>query len=387
MNYNAMFKLSYGLFVVTAREGAKDNGCIGNAMMQVTDTPLRFALTLNKADYTHDMILRTGVFNISVLSQKATFDTVRHFGFQSGRDVDKFADYKDAARTENGVYYITAGTNARISGKVFNTVDLGTHTMFFADVTDAEILSDVPSATYDYYRTNIKPAPAPQKTTKTVWRCRICGYVYEGEELPADFVCPVCKHGAADFEKVEAAAERELKGTKTEANLMAAFSGESQARNKYTYYASVARKNGYEQIAAIFEETAFNEKEHAKMWFKELHGGEVPASTAENLKDAAAGENYEWTDMYASFAREAAAEGFDRIAKLFELVGGIEKTHEARYLKLLANVEGGLVFSREGDTVWQCSNCGHIVIGKKAPDVCPVCGHPQAYFQMRAENY
>lgn len=177
-----------------------------------------------------------------------------------------------------------------------------------------------------------------------------------------------------------------LKGTKTEANLQAAFAGESQARNKYTYYASKAKKDGFVQIANIFEETAANEKEHAKIWFKLLHDGAIP-STIENLKDAADGENYEWTDMYAKFAADARAEGFDKIATLFEEVGKIEREHEERYRKLLANIEGGLVFSKDNDTIWQCSNCGHIVVGKKAPEVCPVCDHPQSYFQVKAENY
>ena len=177
----------------------------------------------------------------------------------------------------------------------------------------------------------------------------------------------------------------ELKGSKTEANLMTAFAGESQARNKYTYYASKAKKDGYVQIAAIFEETANNEKEHAKMWFKLLHGG--IGDTVDNLKDAAAGENYEWTDMYAGFAKTAREEGFDHIADLFEGVAKIEKEHEERYLKLVKNLEEGLVFYRDGDVIWQCANCGHIVIGKKAPEVCPVCAHPQAYFQIKAENY
>ena len=177
-----------------------------------------------------------------------------------------------------------------------------------------------------------------------------------------------------------------IKGTKTEQNLMEAFAGESQARNKYTYYASKARKDGYEQIAALFEETAANEKEHAKIWFKLLHDGAVP-STIENLKDAAAGENYEWTDMYDRMAKEAREEGFEEIARLFEGVGAIEKEHEARYRKLLSNIEGGLVFSRDGDCIWQCANCGHIVIGKEAPKVCPVCAHPQSFFQIKAENY
>ncbi len=178
----------------------------------------------------------------------------------------------------------------------------------------------------------------------------------------------------------------ELKGSKTEKNLQEAFAGESMARNKYTYYASKARKEGFVQIANIFEETANNEKEHAKIWFKLLHGDDVP-ETAVNLLDAATGENYEWTDMYARFAEEARAEGFTKIAALFDMVGKIEKEHEDRYRKLLANVEGELVFSRDGDMVWECSNCGHIVIGKKAPAMCPVCKHPQAYFQIRANNY
>ncbi|SFR83497.1 rubrerythrin [Anaeromicropila populeti] len=178
----------------------------------------------------------------------------------------------------------------------------------------------------------------------------------------------------------------ELKGTKTEANLMAAFAGESQARNKYTYYASKAKKDGYVQIAALFEETAANEKEHAKIWFKLLHGGSIPDTIA-NLKDAADGENYEWTDMYASFAKVAREEGFEDIAALFEGVAKIEKEHEERYRKLLASVEGGYVFSKDNDVMWQCSNCGHIEFGKQAPDVCPVCAHPKAYFQIKAENY
>ncbi|MBQ7413686.1 MAG: rubrerythrin family protein [Alphaproteobacteria bacterium] len=178
----------------------------------------------------------------------------------------------------------------------------------------------------------------------------------------------------------------ELKGSKTEQNLMTAFAGESQARNKYTYYASKAKKEGYVQISKIFEETAANEKEHAEIWFKLLHDGAVP-NTMTNLADAANGENYEWTDMYAGFAKTAREEGFDKIATLFELVGQIEKEHEERYRKLLKNIQDGIVFSRDGDTIWQCSNCGHIVIGKKAPEVCPVCAHEKAYFQIKAENY
>jgi rubrerythrin len=178
----------------------------------------------------------------------------------------------------------------------------------------------------------------------------------------------------------------ELKGSKTEKNLREAFAGESQARNKYTFFASKAKKDGYEQIAAIFEETANNEKEHAKMWFKELHGGEVP-STVENLEAAADGENYEWTDMYEEFAKVAEEEGFKAIAAKFRAVGAIEKHHEERYRKLLENVKEGLVFSKDGEKVWICRNCGHICVGKEAPKVCPVCAHPQSYFEVKADNY
>ena len=179
---------------------------------------------------------------------------------------------------------------------------------------------------------------------------------------------------------------KDLKGTKTEKNLREAFAGESQARNKYTYFASKAKKDGYVQIAALFEETAANEKEHAKLWYKYLNGGQV-SDTQANLADAANGENYEWTDMYARMAKEAREEGFDEIAAKFEMVGAIEKHHEERYRKLLNNIEDDIVFSRDGDVIWQCSNCGHLVIGKKAPELCPVCVHPKSYFQIKAENY
>ena len=178
----------------------------------------------------------------------------------------------------------------------------------------------------------------------------------------------------------------ELKGSKTEQNLMTAFAGESQARNKYTYYASKARKDGYEQIAAIFEETANNEKEHAKLWFKQLHGGEIP-DTMQNLEDAAAGENYEWTEMYKEFAEVARQEGFDRIAYLFESVGKIEAEHEKRYLTLLKNVKDDKVFHKDGDNIWICRNCGHVYVGKDALDVCPVCNHKQSFMEVKADNY
>ena len=178
----------------------------------------------------------------------------------------------------------------------------------------------------------------------------------------------------------------ELKGSRTEQNLMKAFAGESEARNKYTYYASKAKKDGYEQIAAIFEETANNEKEHAKLWFKELHGGIIP-DTKENLLDAANGENYEWTDMYDEFAKVAREEGFERLANLFEGVAKIEKEHEERYRKLLKNIDDKVVFSKDEECIWVCRNCGHVVVGKYAPEVCPVCKHPQSFFEMKSNNY
>ena len=203
MDPKAFYKMTYGLFVLTAREGEKDNGCIINTAAQVTSTPNRISIAVNKDNYTHDMVLRSGKFNISILSERASFDLFRHFGFQSGRTVDKFADFTACARSENGLYYVTEGTNAYISGAVEQTVDLGTHTLFIASVTDMEVLTPEPSATYAYYQSAIKPKPQPQAPQgKTVWRCTVCGYVYEGEELPADYICPLCKHPASDFEKI-----------------------------------------------------------------------------------------------------------------------------------------------------------------------------------------
>lgn len=202
MDQKAMYKFSYGLFVLTAQENGFDNGCIINTAIQVTSTPNRISVTVNKQNKTHDMIRATGVFNISMLAEDTDFKTFQHFGFQSGKNVDKFEDYGPKERSENGLYYITKGTNAYVSGKVVQEIDLGSHTQFIADVTAAEVLSGVPSVTYTYYQEHIKPKPEAPKTGKTVWVCKVCGYVYEGEELPADFICPLCKHGAEDFEKV-----------------------------------------------------------------------------------------------------------------------------------------------------------------------------------------
>lgn len=200
MDKKAMYKLTYGLFVLTAGKDGKDSGCIINTAQQVTSEPNRISIAVNKANYTHDLVKESGRFNISTISEAASFDLFKHFGFQSGRDVDKFAGYTECKRSANGLYYVTAGTNSYISAAVEQEVDLGSHTLFIASVEDMEVLSDTPSATYEYYQSSIKPKPA--QTGKTVWRCTVCGYVYEGEELPADFICPLCKHPASDFEKV-----------------------------------------------------------------------------------------------------------------------------------------------------------------------------------------
>ncbi len=394
---NPLFNIQYGLFVVTTRDGSRDNGCISNTVTQVTAQPERISVALNKSNLTTELIRRSRLLTVSIISQAADFGLFKHFGFQSGHTVEKFgtdgaATFSDCRRVANGTLAITRGTNAYISATVEQSIDLGTHTLFVCRVTETATLSDTPSATYSYYQAHIKPQPQPAADNadgKTVWRCTVCGYEYVGDELPADFTCPICKHPAADFEQVKAAAgtaatPNKYAGTRTEKNLQAAFAGESMARNKYTYYASVAKKNGYEQIAALFLKTADNEKEHAKLWFDHLGGN---GSTAENLLHAAEGENYEWTDMYDTFAREADEEGFHDLAAQFRSVAAIEKHHEERYRALLHNVEAMEVFSKSGVSVWECRNCGHIVVGTSAPAVCPVCFHPQAYFEVNAENY
>ena len=392
MDKKAMYKLSYGLFVLTAKDEEKDNGCIINTAIQASSMPNQLSICVNKANLTHDMIVKTGKFTVSVISQDASFDLFKHFGFQSGKDVDKFKNFEKCKRGENSLYYITEGTNAYISVNVSKTEDLGSHTMFIGEITDMEVLSETPSVTYDYYLKNIKPQPENVGTTtdgKTIWRCTICGYEYVGEELPEDFVCPLCKHPASDFEKIiikeeKTMATNKYSGTQTEKNLQEAFAGESQARNKYTYFASVAKKEGYEQMSALFLKTADNEKEHAKLWFKELAG---LGDTKSNLADAADGENYEWTDMYDGFAKTAEEEGFPELAAKFRAVGEIEKHHEERYRALLKNIETAQVFEKSEVKVWECRNCGHIVVGTKAPEVCPVCNHPQSFFEIHQENY
>lgn len=233
--------------------------------------------------------------------------------------------------------------------------------------------------THEFIKT-YKLRNSKKNIMKKKFICTVCGYTYEEEEVPAQ--CPICH---AKAEKFKAFNPKALKGTKTEENLKIAFAGESQAHTKYLYFASKAKKEGYQQLGAIFEETARNEKEHAKLWYKFLHGGEMPTTT-KNLEEAASGENYEWTDMYTAMAKVAKEEGFPELAAKFCAVGNVERHHEERYRKMLKNIEDKKVFSRDGSCVWQCRNCGHIVVGKCAPDVCPVCEHPQSYFQIEPDN-
>jgi rubrerythrin len=386
MDNKALFNIGYGLYVLTARDGDTDNGCIINTVMQVTSDPVLIAIGVNKQNLTHDMIMKTKEFGISILTKNTPFKVLKHFGYQSGRMVNKFDDFQIKARRERGITYLSEYVNSYLSCKVVETIDFGSHTIFKAEVTDAKAISDDETLTYTYYQKYIKPKPQP--TNKKGWRCNICGYEYEGENLPEDYICPICKHGAIDFSKIQNEGKVEvrmdIKGTKTEKNLMAAFAGESQARNKYTYFASVAKKEGYQQIASIFEETANNEKEHAKLWFKAL--GEL-GDTAANLLHAAEGENYEWTDMYEGFAKDAEEEGFTALAAQFRMVAKIEKAHEERYRALLKNIEMQKVFEKAEETMWECRNCGHLVMGKKAPELCPVCAHPKSFFEVRKENY
>jgi len=485
MDNEALFKIGYGLYVLTSSLNGRDNGCIVNTFIQLASSPLRVGVSVSKENLTCSMIAASGIFNVSVLDEGAKFDVFRHFGLQSGKAVDKFENL-ELPRTPNGLYYLTENVNSVFSCRVISSEDLGSHILFIAEAEDMKLLDSArESVTYSYYQRNIKPAPPA--VAKAGWQCKVCGYVYEGEVLPADYVCPLCKHGAADFVQVSAAAasataeeevapssstrrwqcsickyiyegselpadyicpkckkgaekfvelvpeppaakvvwkcnvcgyeyegdvlpedfqcplckrsaaeftlikqqieekkSMELKGSKTEANLMYAFAGESQARNKYTYYASKAKKDGYEQIAALFESTANNEKEHAKLWFKAFHG---IGNTYENLLDAAAGEHEEWTEMYKNFAEIAKEEGFDDLAAQFAAVALIEKRHEERYRKLAANIDKGEVWEKVGENRWECRNCGHIHVGESAPELCPVCKHPRAYFEVEAKNY
>lgn len=400
MEQQFLGKISYGLFLLTTKKDGKDYGCIVNTVMQVTEEPCRILLSVNRKHLTHEMLEASGQMAVSVLSQDASKELIAQFGYQSGRDADKFDGTFAFAGAQNGCLYLTSMANAFFAGSVVDRMHLETHTVFVCQLNEGKELSEEPSLTYEEYRRRIRTEAAQAQQSdapeKSGFRCTVCGYIYEGESLPDGYICPVCKHGSSVFEPIvqkitdttpvrqAPGGERTLAGTKTEANLVAAFAGESEARNKYTYFAEVAKNEGYEQIAAIFEETAANEKEHAKLWFTALG---LLGGTTSNLQAGIQGENYEWTDMYKRFAEEAEQEGFTELAARFRLVGEVERAHEERYKKLLDNVEMRKVFAKAEQTMWICRNCGHLVVGREAPEVCAVCGKPQAYFEQKAMNY
>lgn len=293
-------------------------------------------------------------------------------------------------------YDADAARKARIEGLYERDAEMELHLshenkeiqQLYQEFYDAPLSELAESMLHTTYQDRSADLTKGARKKMTKWKCSICGYIYEGEELPADFVCPICKQGADKFVKIEDTPAGKEKnpyaGTKTEKNLLEAFAGESMARNKYTYFAKVAQEAGFEQIAALFLQTAENEKEHAQLWFKAL--GEL-GDTAENLLHAAEGENHEWTDMYVRMAREADAEGFHELAEQFRGVAAIEKRHEERYRALLHNVEAQQVFAKSEVRIWECRKCGHIVVGTKAPEVCPICKNPQAYFEIHTINY
>lgn len=406
MDNKALYNLSYGVFLLGAKKDDKLNACITNTCIQIASEPTRIAISVLNKNFTCDLIKQTGKFSLSVLDKTCDFGLIKRFGYQSGRDTDKFDGFE--YKTDgNGCPYILKSACSVFRCKVVTKADFGTHTLFVAVIEDAEVVSPNSPLTYADYQNNLKPKTKVESARKIIgWRCKICGFEYMEPELPDNYICPLCGHPKDDFEPIyesESAAENakivaenttktpseehkmnKYAGTKTEKNLQTAFAGESQARNKYTYFASVAKKEGFEQISAIFQKTADNEKEHAKMWFKELGG---IGDTKANLAAAADGENYEWTDMYAEFAKVAEEEGFTELAAKFTAVGAIEKHHEERYRALLKNVEMNEVFEKSSVKVWECRNCGHIVVGTKAPEICPVCAHPQSFFEISEANY
>lgn len=397
MDRKVFDKLNYGLYLVGVAADGRDCGCIVSSFAQVTGgNPRKVTVTMNKDNETCKAALTAGAFSVTMLGKDCPKELVNLFGYKSSRAVNKFEGY-DVQHTAEGSPYVKDGMTALVSCKTVQTVEIGNFVLFICDAVDGEVFDGGRVMTMDEFLGKGDAAATPPTATvyRTIgedegWVCPICGFVYEGDPIPEGYICPICRCPGSKFTKKKAAApaapagEPVLKGSKTEKNLQEAFAGESQARNKFTYFASVAKKEGYEQIADIFQHTADNEKEHAKLWFKAL--GEL-GGTAENLTHAADGENYEWTDMYDRMAKEAEEEGFHKLAAQFAGVAKIERTHEERYRALLKNVEMQQVFEKAGETMWECRNCGHIVVGKKAPDVCPVCAHPQSYFEVRKENY
>lgn len=369
MDKKAMYKLSYGLFILTAREGEKDNGCVINTAIQAASTPNQISVCVNKVNFTHDMIMRTGAFTVSVISQKASFDLFKHFGFQSGKDVNKFADFKDCKRGENGIFYITQGTNAFISIKVEKTEDLGSHTMFVGEITDMEVLSDDPSATYEYYMNNIKPKPeAVGKTAdgKTIWRCKICGYEYVGEELPDDFICPICKHTAADFEKVTNTSAANVAEYKIQSSSM-----EERKMDKWVCPVCGYVHEGPEAPAECpvchVKGDKFTKME-ADMKLAAEHEYGVYAKTVKNNPDVSAddkkyifeqlmanfhGECSE-VGMYLCMARIAHREGYPEIGLYWEKAAFEEAEHAAKFAELLGeDLEPHMKATTKDNLAWR----------------------------------
>ncbi len=371
MDKKAMYKLSYGLFVLTAREGEKDNGCIINTAIQAASTPNQISICVNKANYTHDMIMRTGEFTVSVISQSAKFDLFRHFGFQSGRDVNKFENFTSCKRGGNGIYYVTEGTNAFISVKVSKTEDLGSHTMFVGEVTDMEVLSETPSATYEYYMNSIKPKPQEVGKTedgKTVWRCTICGYEYVGEELPEDFICPTCKHTAADFEKVSAGRQSVLKENAVN------NSNNSMEEKKMDKW--VCPVCGYvhegpeapEECPVCHVKGEKFTKMQGEMKLAAEHEYGVYAKTVKNNPDISAedkkyifeqlmanfqGECSE-VGMYLCMARIAHREGYPEIGLYWEKAAYEEAEHAAKFAELLGeDLEPHMKATTKDNLAWR----------------------------------
>ena len=370
MDKKAMYKLSYGLFILTAREGEKDNGCVINTAIQAASTPNQISVCVNKANFTHDMIMRTGAFTISVISQKASFDLFKHFGFQSGKNVNKFADFKDCKRGENGIFYITQGTNAFISIKVAKTEDLGSHTMFVGEITDMEVLSDDSSATYEYYMNNIKPKPeAVGKTAdgKTIWRCKICGYEYVGEELPDDFICPTCKHPAADFEKVINTPAAKV----AENKIQSTSSMEEKKMDKWVCPVCGYVHEGPEAPAECpvchVKGEKFTKME-ADMKLAAEHEYGVYAKTVKNNPDISAedkkyifeqlmanfqGECSE-VGMYLCMARIAHREGYPEIGLYWEKAAFEEAEHAAKFAELLGeDLEPHMKATTKDNLAWR----------------------------------
>lgn len=345
MDSKSLYKLTYGLFLLTARENNTDNGCIINTAIQVANNPARIAISVIQTNKTHDMIRNTGMFNISSITTSANFDLFTHFGMQSGRDVDKFADFKDVARSANGLYYLTKSANMYLSAKVTDQIDLGSHTLFIAELTDGQTLSDAPSCSYAYYQSDIKPKP--QASAKRTWTCRICGHVYEGDEMPDDYICPLCKHGKEDFVLNESSGEKtwaaeHIVGVAKDVpqdiimDLRANFEAECTEVGMYFAMARVAHREGYPEIGRYYEKAAWEEAEHAAK-FAELLGDIVTDSTRKNLEMRVAAEHGA-TAGKVELARKARALGLDAIADTVMEMAKDEARHGKALEGMLRNL-------------------------------------------------